>query len=173
MTSRLLRTASLVTFKAVLTVALVGQPMVVAPVQDGPPSGGSRGGQHGPPTPAMELQRIVRSMAQASVPLSDVQKSTILGVLEDRETAMKALRESGATGEEARSQRDKLMATSRASIRAALTEAQAKVFDAMSAGPPNGGMAPSGPPPSSGGGSSAGTDSLIDANTGGDPLSFR
>ena len=172
MTSRLLRTATLVTFKAVLTAALAGQPVPAAPVQDAPPSGGPRGGQHQPPTPAMELQRIARTMAQASVPLSDVQKSTILGVLDDRETAMKALRDSGVTGEQARPRREKLMAAGRAGIRAALTEAQAKVFDAMPSGPPNGGAPRSGPPPSSGS-SSRGTDSLIDANTGGDPLSAQ
>ncbi len=170
MRSRLFQAVTVVTLTMMLTAALLAQPGGGTPVQADPPSGGPRSGKHGLPTPAMELERLAQTMQAAAVPLSETQSATILGILEDRATAMKALRKSGVTGEDAANEREKLMAASHASIRATLTEGQVRVFDAMPSGPPSGGDPPSGQSFLGGGGSS-GSESLIDANTGGDPQS--
>ena len=130
----------------------------------------------------MELDRLVKATKIASAPLSDAQKVTILGVLEDRETAMNAVRQGKVDRNIAEQQVRVLLESSTKAIRAALTEAQAKVFGSMRpAAMPGSSGGPNAPAASNG--SSASSEalpegaappedeegSLIDANTGGAP----
>ncbi len=157
------RTATLLTATTLLVVSLSVHPTAgLGQASQAPPTP-SRGGKHGQPSPAMELDRLAGAMQAAAAPLTDDQKTTILGILQDRATAMKALRRSTASPEDQATQRRQLMESSNASIRALLSEAQTRVFDAMLSSPPPSGESPSGST------SSVRADSLIDANTGGDP----
>jgi hypothetical protein len=122
---------------------------------------GPRGGQRpqGSASPAMQLERLVKAMAGASVPLSDAQQTTILSVYQDAETAAKS---DGSSSDEAtrRQQMQSLQASVRKEVRALLTEDQAKVFDAMrQPGPPGANGGPGSQQGTSGSGLDAGPPS--------------
>lgn len=101
---------------------------------------------HGPPTPAQELARMTEILN-----LSTAQQSAILPILEKRQQQMEALRASGISPKEGHEQMRSIMETTRAAVRAQLTEAQAAKLDTMRPphrpGPENSGAEGEGGPP--------------------------
>ena len=89
--------------------------------QGGPPPGGG-----GPPTPARELARLTKTLT-----LTEAQQAAILPILEKRHTEMEALRSSGAESSASREQMHAIMDSTNTAIKAQLTEAQVKSYDAM------------------------------------------
>ncbi len=79
----------------------------------------------------MEIARLTKVMADASVPLSDEQQTSILMVYEDGEIAARS--DAGCTHDEAtrHEQMRALMASVRKAVRGQLSDEQAKVFDTM------------------------------------------
>jgi len=87
------------------------------------PGGGQRGG---PPTAAQELAHL-----QKQLTLTDDQSAAILPILEKRHTDIDALMQSGDDRSTIGTQMRTIIDTSNKEIRALLTEAQQKIFDAM------------------------------------------
>lgn len=121
----------------------------------------------------MELARISQAMSSANASLDDAQSAKILGVLQDKQTAMDSLRSPSKDRESAMKQMRSLDEAADETILAVLSKTQQKVYLSLrhrgpgsppdpskqSARPPDG-MRHGNQEPDPG-------DSLIDANTGG------
>lgn len=108
-----------------------------------------------PPSAAMEVDRIARAMSRAQVALTTDQQKQIFSVYVDAQTAAQSSSSSSTDEFTRRQQMEALQTSVRKEVRALLTDAQQKVFDAMATqrgpegnGGPGAGGPPSGPPPS-------------------------